>query len=74
MYTTNNGNNLNTPEDTSCEFRTAIVEGAQDVRAELSRAASDAREMLEKEIRSRPVHASAVALGIGFVLGALLKR
>ena len=52
-------------------------ETGQKVREFVDHAAHDARDTLtatERQIREHPVKASAIAAGLGFLLGALFRR
>ena len=65
--------NDNTTEKACCTAK----EAGQKVREIFDHATHDARDAAaatEKQIRSNPLAASAIAAGIGFLLGALLRR
>jgi ElaB/YqjD/DUF883 family membrane-anchored ribosome-binding protein len=67
----------NTSEDAGDEFARAASKAGRRVRGFIDSAnehISEASDKVTGEIRSNPVRSSAIALGVGFVLGALLRR
>lgn len=65
--------NDNAKDDACCKAN----EAGHKVREFVDHAAHEARDALattEKQILEHPVKASAIAAGIGFLLGALLRR
>lgn len=64
-------------EDAKHDLRTVAGEAGRKVRS-LAHSASDelehAKDTVSKQIRTNPLQAAAIALGAGFVLGALFRR
>jgi len=67
----------NTAQDVKRDLSIAANQAGRKVRS-LYNSASDeisyASDTVTKEIRTNPVRSSMIALGIGVVLGALLRR
>lgn len=68
-------------KDASCDLSESLQDAAhnagQKVRGMLHSASdevSQAREYVGSEIRSNPVRSSVIALGVGVLLGALMRR
>lgn len=64
-------------EDVRKDLREAAHDAGQKMREIYDTAthqSRDASAIVQKQIRSHPVAASAIAAGIGFLLGALLRR
>lgn len=67
----------NASEDIGNEFERAANKAGRQVRGFIDSAneqLSEASDKVTGEIRSNPVRSSAIALGLGFVLGALFRR
>ncbi len=67
----------NTADEATSEFERAANRVGKQVRGFVDTASdqiTDASEKVTSEIRSNPIRSSAVALGIGFILGSLLRR
>ena len=66
-----------TVTDAKEELRVAANGAGRTVRAFLDTASDElsvAKSTVESEIRSNPIRSSAIALGLGFVVGALFRR
>ena len=66
--------NKNDTQDNAC---CSAHEAGRKVREFVDHAAHDTRDALavtEKQIREHPVRSSAIAAGVGFLLGALFRR
>jgi hypothetical protein len=64
-------------DDFGNEFAHTARNAGKQIRGFIDTASeqlSDASEKVTTEIRSNPVRSSALALGIGVILGALLRR
>lgn len=77
---TKDGNTINL-KDASCEMGESLHDAAHNagrkVRGVIHSASdelSHAREYVDMEIHSNPVRSSVIALGVGVLLGALLRR
>ena len=73
MFAVNKNDNAEHPDSCCCPAH----EAGRKVREFVDHAAHDARDAVavtEKRIREHPVKASAIAAGIGFLLGALFRR
>lgn len=67
----------NASEDIGNEFERAANKAGRQVRGFIDSANeqfSEASEKVTGEIRNNPIRSSAIALGLGFVLGALFRR
>lgn len=67
----------NQTEDSRSELTLIAEKAGREVRHFIDNAGdqiTDASDRVTGEIRNHPVRSSAVALGIGVVLGALLRR
>lgn len=67
----------NVTNDAGNEFERAANKAGRQVRGFVDSANdqfSEASEKVTGEIRNNPIRSSAIALGLGFVLGALLRR
>lgn len=67
----------NSSEDVGNEFARVANKAGRHVRELIDSAndqLSEASEKVTSEIRSNPIRSSAIALGIGFLLGALFRR
>ena len=67
----------NTAYDAKDDLQTAANQAGRKVRSLFNSASDDISEASDKvtaEIRSNPVRSSMIALGVGVVLGALLRR
>jgi ElaB/YqjD/DUF883 family membrane-anchored ribosome-binding protein len=68
---------INTLEDASSELRTAANKAGRKVRKLYDAASneiSDDLDIVAERVRNNPVQSAAIALGVGFILGALLRR
>jgi ElaB/YqjD/DUF883 family membrane-anchored ribosome-binding protein len=89
MYTaTTNNDNVSDLKGTAKNFRDVADETKQDMKSAANRAgrkvrgfihdAGDeivhARDTVTTQIRTNPVQSSMIALGVGLVLGAFLRR
>jgi len=66
-----------TAEEARVELRDAAEKAGRKVRTFLHSASdeiSHASDTVTTQIRSNPVQSSLIALGVGFVLGALFRR
>lgn len=66
-----------TLEGTGSEFEVAARKVGKQVRGFVENASDQITDVSDKvtgEIRTNPVRSSAIALGIGFILGALLHN
>lgn len=73
MYAMNQNDNSEHSDGCCCP----VHEAGSKVRKFATHTAQDARDALastQKQIRKHPVKASAIAAGIGFVLGAFFRR
>jgi len=64
-------------EDVREDLREVAHNAGQKVREIYDTATNQSRDataMVEKQMRSNPLAASAIAAGVGFLLGALLRR
>ena len=63
--------------DASCDLRDAANQAGRKVRS-LYNSASDemshASDTVTAEIRTNPIRSTAIALGLGLLLGALIRR
>jgi ElaB/YqjD/DUF883 family membrane-anchored ribosome-binding protein len=67
----------NAVNDVNVELHSAANQAGRKVRGIYNTASDEitgASDKLTGEIRSNPVRSSAIALGIGFVVGALFRR
>jgi ElaB/YqjD/DUF883 family membrane-anchored ribosome-binding protein len=88
MYTASTSDNVSDLKGTAKNFRDAADDTKQDLKTAANRAgrkvrgfihdAGDeivhARDTVTTQIRTNPVQSSVIALGVGVVLGALLRR
>ncbi len=58
----------------ACHMAKETGQKAREILDHASHEARDAIASTEKQIREHPVKASAIAAGIGFLLGALFRR
>jgi len=66
-----------TAEEARVELRDAAEKAGRKVRTFLHSASDEighASDTVKTQIRSNPVQSSLIALGVGFVLGALFRR
>jgi ElaB/YqjD/DUF883 family membrane-anchored ribosome-binding protein len=64
-------------EDTKTDLRNAAGKAGRRVRDLISTASdevSHAKDTVTTQIRTNPVQSSMIALGVGFVIGALFRR
>ena len=67
----------NTTQEVSAELRSAANQAGRKVRKiydVASHEISHASDVVTSEIRTNPVRSSMIALGVGVLLGALLRR
>lgn len=68
----------NKNDNVKCEDACECAEElGQKVRAFMDGTAGQARDVMagaSKQVRSNPLQAAAIAAGVGFILGALLRR
>ncbi len=72
---------MNNIEDSACEMTNSLTAAAnqagQKVRSMYNNASEEVTHASEKvtgEIRSNPVRSTVIALGVGALIGALLRR
>ena len=67
----------NTLDNTGNEFERAARKVGKEVRGFVENASdqlSDVSDKVTGEIRNNPIRSSAIALGVGFIIGALLHN
>ena len=81
MFPSTTKDNVNNLKSDSCtvkdDLQTAANQAGRKVRSMFNSASDEithASDTVTTEIRSNPVRSSMIALGVGVILGALLRR